>query len=360
MAQTSVEDVRELAVWDPPLGVISVYLEFDPGDREGAWRTRLRNGLEQVQEQASGLEHERRMAVQATVQRIAARFENQGRDLPRGEAGFVEVTEGEGTERWWSFGVAPGAPATVALGPRPLVAPLVDLAGRCTAHGVVLVSAERVRALRFAERELTELADWELSVTSLDWRERKSGSGANPGQASSSGHDRYRERLEHNRERFLGEAAKLAAGRLHGDGLDDALLFGPAIDVEHFVKGLSGSPVEAERCEDADLISVPAGQLIDRVLAAAEQVVTERDRAVLAQALGETEHSRPGALGRQDTAEALEEGRAEHLVLAAPLDDAAEPLVRAALASGAAVTVAHGELAERLAVSEGVAAVLRY
>ncbi|MGE5407648.1 MAG: VLRF1 family aeRF1-type release factor, partial [Syntrophothermus sp.] len=222
MAQPSLEDVRELAAWRPPLGVISVYLDLDPADREGAWRTRLRNGLEDVLSQVREADHDRRMATQATVERIAARLENQlGRPRPRGEAGFVEVAAEDGEGRWWPSGVPPRALAPVALAPRPLVGPLVDLRQSCAPHGVALVSAERVRVLSFAERELAELADWELSVTSLDWRERKASRSSNPARAqgvSSSGHDRYRERLEHNRERFLAEVARLAAERLRRHG----------------------------------------------------------------------------------------------------------------------------------------------
>ncbi|MGE5408012.1 MAG: hypothetical protein ACM3NV_05315, partial [Syntrophothermus sp.] len=112
--------------------------------------------------------------------------------------------------------------------------------------------------------------------------------------------------------------------------------------------------------ENADLISVPAGQLVERVAAAVGRVDAERQRAVVAQALGEGPHSRPGALGRQDAADALAEGRVEHLALAAPLGEADEPLVGAALSGGAAVTVVHGEPAQRLGPAEGVAAVLRY
>jgi hypothetical protein len=44
MTQPTLEDARALSGWRPALGVLSVYLGFDPADRGGAWRTELRNG----------------------------------------------------------------------------------------------------------------------------------------------------------------------------------------------------------------------------------------------------------------------------------------------------------------------------
>jgi len=41
-------EIRELAKWEPAMGVLSVRLGFEPGDRARGWRTRLRNGVESV------------------------------------------------------------------------------------------------------------------------------------------------------------------------------------------------------------------------------------------------------------------------------------------------------------------------
>ena len=103
------------------------------------------------------------------------------------------------------------------------MAPLLDLCGHGAGRAVALLSSERVRLLRCAEGALEELEDWELSITSLDWRERKSQSTNNPARAqgvSSSGHDQFGERLDHNRQRFLAECGGLVAQRLEEDGLD--------------------------------------------------------------------------------------------------------------------------------------------
>ncbi|HYC81802.1 MAG TPA: VLRF1 family aeRF1-type release factor [Solirubrobacterales bacterium] len=360
--EASTEQLRELSDWEPALGVVSVYLAFDPADRTGAWRTELRNGLERIRAEAEGAEHEPRIAVRATAGRLQERYEDdETRPPPRGEAGFVEVSEAPGREHWWTSGVAPAAPG-VQLSPQPLLAGLLELAERGAPHGVAVISSEQVRLLRFAAGQLEQIEEWEMSYFERDWRERKSQSTNDPARAhgvSSSGRDQYDQRLEHNRERFLAEAGKLAGERFADRGIGDALVIGPAGDWTEFGKGIAQTAVRAESADRDDLISVPTGELSSHVEAAIERGRAKRDGAVVARALGDGD-GRPGALGVQDTAEALGEGRVEQLVVDAAIGAAAEPLVRDALASSAAITIVRDELAEKLARAEGVAAILRY
>jgi hypothetical protein len=364
MSQPTLEEARELADWRPELGVLSVYLGFDPADRGGAWRTELRNGLDAVLEAHREAEHDRRVALRATARRVVERFEDGDlRPPPRGEVGFVEVAEKEGAERWFGMGTAPAAEACVEFGPDPVIAPLLDLCGHGRPRGVALLSSERVRLLRCREGALEELEDWELSITSLDWRERKSQSTNNPARAqgvSSSGHDQFGERLEHNRQRFLGECGGLAARALEENGLDELLVFGPPSEVESFDAGFSSARATLAHGGDADLISVPTGKLTEVVADVVHRLDEERDRAVVERALGEARGGSRGAVGRQETKEALVEGRVDHLVLDAGIGEEAESLIRAALAGSAEVTVVRDEVAAPLAEAEGVAAILRY
>jgi Bacterial archaeo-eukaryotic release factor family 5 len=364
MTQPTLEDARTLSEWRPPLGVLSVYLGFDPADRTGAWRTELRNALDAILEEYKEAEHDRRVALRATAKRLTERFEDgELRPPPRGEAGFVEVSEKEGTEHWFGTGVAPAAGACAEFGAEPVVAPLLDLSARGASRAVAVLSSERVRLLRCTEGALEEIEDWELSITSLDWRERKSQSTNNPARAqgvSSSGHDQFGERLDHNRQRFLTECGGLVAKRLEGDGLAEAIVFGPARDLESFEAGFNSSPAKLTVGGDADLISVPRGQLTDVVADVVDRLEEERDRAVVERALGEAKGGSRGAAGLQETKEALAEGRVDHLVFDSSLGEEAESLIRAALSSGARVTVVRGESEGELAEDEGVAAVLRY
>jgi Bacterial archaeo-eukaryotic release factor family 10 len=362
MAHPTFEDARRLSDWEPDLGVVSVYLAFDPADRGGAWRTELRNGLDQLLEAAKDAEHDRRVALRAVAKRITERFEDgDHRPPPRGAAGLVEVAEKNGEEHWWGTGAAPQASACVELGEKAALAPLVDLACRGEQRGIAIVSLERVRLLLFAEGELSELADWELEILSLDWRERKaqSGGGATSGVASS-GKDEYGDRLDHNRHKFLGEAGALVGRELEERGVGRALAFGPTVDLEAFEAGLNAPKVKLARAGQEDLISTPLGKLHETVAAAVENADAERESRLVAATLEEARGGSRGATGLQDVGEAVAEGRVERLVLDARLDANAESLVRGALAVSAKITVVHGAAAEALAPAEGVAAILRY
>ncbi|HEU5061970.1 MAG TPA: VLRF1 family aeRF1-type release factor [Solirubrobacterales bacterium] len=364
MTQPTLEDARKLSEWHPPLGVLSVYLGFDPADRAGAWRTELRNGLDAVLEANKEAEHDRRVALRATAKRLTERFEDGDlRPPPRGEAGFVEVAEKGGDERWFGTSVAPVASACVEFGAEPVVAPLLDLRGRGASRGIALLSSERVRLLRCDEGALEELEDWELSITSLDWRERKSQSANNPARAqgvSSSGHDQFGERLDHNRHRFLNECGGLAARALDENELGELVVFGPARDLEHFKAGFGSVNGKLKVGGDGDLISVPKGKLTEAVAEVVQRLDLESQQAVVERALGEAKGGSRGAAGLQETREALAEGRVDHLVFDAAIGDEAESMIRAALASSAQVTVVRGEVAAPLAEAEGVAAILRY
>jgi hypothetical protein len=364
MTQPTLDDARALSEWHPPLGVLSVYLGFDPADRGGAWRTELRNGLDAVLDAYAEAEHERRVALRATAKRLVERFEDGDlRPPPRGEVGFVEVAEKEGVEHWFGTGAAPAAAACVEFGPEPVVAPLLDLSSRNGARGVALLSSERVRLLRCADGALADLEDWELSITSLDWRERKSQSTNNPARAqgvSSSGHDQFGERLDHNRQRFLAECGGLAGRALEENGLAELIVFGPAKDAEGFKSGYGSRRERLVVGGDQELISTPKGQLGEIVSAVVSRLDEERCRAVVERALAEVKGGSRGAAGLQETRQALAEGRVDHLVFDAGLGEEGESLIRAALAGGARITVVRDELAAPLAEAQGVAAVLRY
>jgi hypothetical protein len=364
MSQPTLEDARELSEWRPPLGVLSVYLGFDPADRGGIWRKELRNGLDAVLEAHKEDEHDSRIALRATAKRLMERFEDGDlRPPPRGEVGFVEVSEKDGVEHWWGTAVAPAATNCVEFGPDPVVAPLLDLCGRGGDRAVALLSSERVRLLRCSEGALEDIEDWELSITSLDWRERKSQSSNNPARAqgvSSSGHDQFDERLDHNRQRFLGETGGLVAKAMEERGLDEVVVFGPAKDAESFRSGFNSAGAKLTRGGDGELISVPRGRLNEAVSEVVKRLDVERQRAVVERALSEAKGGSRGAAGVQETKEALAEGRVDHLIFDAGIDEDAESLIRAALSGSAQVTVVRDELAAPLAEAEGVAAILRY
>lgn len=363
MSHPTFEDVRRLAGWEPPLGVLSVYLQLDPGDRGGAWRTALRNGLAAVRERRDGLDHDGQAALQATVKRVEERFANHERHLPRGEAGFVEVAARPGAESWWPTHLAPGSAEPVSFSKRPLVAPLLHLVERCAPCGVALLSAERVRLLERAPGHLEEVESWELSVFSHDWRERKTQRVPDPARAqgvSASGRDQFDERLGENRRHFLGECGRLAAAVAAERSWSRLLVFGSGDHAADFRPGVPADGLSLELGGDADLISDPPGKLEEPIAAALQRIDAERDRELVRRALDEAHGGSHGATGRQETEAALGEGRVDRLVLDAGRAADPERLIRAALATGATVTAVEADAGELLEPAEGVAALLRY
>lgn len=376
MASPSFEDARRLVEWEPARGVISVYLRVEPGDRGGAWRTELRNGLAALRERAEALDHEARGALLATVERLEARFANHERDLPRGEIGFVEVAERAGEERWWGSHLSPRAAATVGFAPRPLVAPLLCLIEREAPRGVALVSAERVRLLEWQPGRLDELLGWELSVFVRDWRERRAQRVPDPARAqavSSSGREHFDDRLADNRHRFLGECRALALETAGRRGWGELLAFGPSHHLEGFREHSEAASPPIELGGETDLISSPPAAVEATVAAAVERREAERAERLVGRVLERGQGGVRGSAGPQETLAALAEGRVERLVLDAAVAEGgngdqppggaevdAEQLVRRALQSGAAVSPVRGEPAGRLAAVGGVAALLRY
>jgi hypothetical protein len=385
MSSPTFADARELLDWRPPLGVVSVYLEIDPADRGGGWRTALRNGLDYLVAATSDRDHRARVALRDCAGRVPERFaEADHHNLGRGQVGFVEVADRDGEERWWRTRQPPLCPACAYLSSAPVLAPLVALAGRAAPRGAVILSAERVRLFERTPRRLEELHDWELSIFSGDWRERKA-----PAEApehsrgiSASGHDQFAERLEHNRRRFLHECGGLVRAAARERGWSEVIAFGTPPEVEHFGDGIPASEAPSLVAGPAvDLVSEPTTVVREQVERAFADLDAERDRRLVERALEESRPGGRGTAGIEETAAALGMARVERLVLAgglAPLDPpcedgwpdpsggeddqgtGSESLVRRALGSGAAVTVVDDGAAELLEPFDGVAALLRY
>ena len=262
-----------------------------------------------------------------------------------------------------------------------MVAPLIGLIERAAPRGVALISAERVRLLEWQPRTLEELHIWELSVFSRDWRERKAQRVPDPARGhgvSSSGRERFGDRLSDSRHRFLRECRRLALEVAAERDWLTMLTFGQPPQVEDFHQGSepAGAPIEIGA--ELDLVGTPLGEVEAIVEEALERLSAQRAARLANQALEGAEAGRRGTAGAQATMAALEEGRVGHLLLDADLADLvapgrreprgskdgepvdAEELVRRSLATGARITVVTGEAAERLARFRGVAAILRY
>jgi hypothetical protein len=373
----SQEALSQLLRWEPPHGVVSVYVDLQPADRGEGWRIELRNGLAAAVERARERDgRETRRELEATARRILDRFPSEAAH-PEGrtQIGFVEVASKPGREEWYAVQI-PAAPVQVVHDARPVVRPLVAILDDAAPRGVAAVSAERVRLLRWALGTIEELEDWGLEIFSLDWRERKAQRSGDPARvqgAKASGRDQFGQRLEANRDHFLRQAGRLATQRVRALDCDELLVLGDADHVREFADG-AGEGVEVRPVDGHNVISARPHEIAGRLEELLDELNRSRELELVRRVKDEAHGGTRGAVGRQETLEALEQGRVAHLVFDAALEDDGEPgggdddgglrlgerLIELALATGARVTPVEGEAAEALAEAEGVAGLLRY
>jgi len=354
--------VEELVAWRPDHGVVSVYIDVDPGDRGGGWRIGVRDGLDRAVAAAAEGDRETRLAVAATARRILDELATEpADDRPRGLIGFAEASREPGEERWYGAQLPPRR-TQARYAPRAHLAPLIALLDDGAALGVVAVSAERIRLFDWRLGRTVEVGDWELELASDDWRERRSPRSRDPAAAqlvSSSGRDQHEQRLESNRERFARRTGELVGARARERGWREVLMFGD----ERYAGPLAGGfPGDGPRHVDsADLVPMPTGRVSARIAELMPALNRAREDALLARIAEAAFAEARSAFGEQETLQALEQGRVEHLLYDAELDGPElERMVALAFSTGAAITPVEGESADRLAAREGFAALLRY
>ncbi|HYU59682.1 MAG TPA: VLRF1 family aeRF1-type release factor [Solirubrobacterales bacterium] len=362
----SREELRGLAEWRPDGGVISVYLDVDPADRGGGWRIELHDRLREIAKETHA--GEERSAVDAASKRILARFpENGPPPSGRVQIGFVEVADG-GRDVW--HGVQGRLErSVVARAQAPCLTPLVRILDGADPIGVVLVALESGRAFEWSLGRLTPLGSWELEMFSGDWRERKSpqrdpqagGTGT-----SAAGHDQYGQRLDSNRARFLKQLGHLVATRFGDRGWDRIAVFGEG-ELPRLLRAGLGPLDKLVREVPHDLIRAPDAEVAEHVEDAISAVREERDRELLDRVEEAIGSDSGAALGPKEVLQALEQGRASHVIFDAHREfesqdgeSTTELMISRGLETGASITPIEGDLAERLAGRGGAVALLRY
>jgi hypothetical protein len=382
-------NLRELIGWDAGLGVVSVYLEIDPGDRGGAWRIALRDQLDEIVETAREQDdRELRAALGATVEHIRDRHAPEAPPSGRVQVGFVQVTSKpgrEGREEWFAAQY-PVEPTRVAYGRRPFLRPLMEILDGGRPRAIAALSTERVRLFEWRLGTVEEVSEGELELFALDWRERKAPRSRDPasGQGvSSAGRDQFGQRMDVNRKRFLKEIGGRSSRELSAQARREVLCFGDPQLCEAFMAGWDRRP-QRHAVDNHDLIAEPAHAIGERATQKLAELDLERATELAERATSAALASNgAGALGPSGTARALIRGQVEHLLIEAEriLDtDALEPdvlrelesasprpgarldewMVEEAILTDAAVTTLRDDAATRLADHAGVGALLRY
>jgi len=367
--------LEQLLHWRPRHGLISLYISIDPGDRSDAWRTVVRKGLSQAVRTGGRDRHELRGALKATADRIQRGLAEGRTGQHRGLIGFVEVATAQGEEHWFATQIALSR-TEVGLGSVPRVHRLLELLDDGAPLGVATVSSERIRLLDWRLGHIERLHAWRLAFFAGDWKEQKAQRPRDPahGEAvSSSGRDQYDQRLEATRERFAARAGRLARAEARGRRWRRVLVFGDQRYSRKFCDGL-GKAIEVTHIK-LDLIAEPISSIERRVEEILPSLNRDRETALVSRIKELAYAEGRSSLGVQETMQALEEGRVQHLVYdagrgyeagdsAAPRGlggpPAIEHMVKLALSTGAAITPVEAESASGLAEQEGVAALLRY
>lgn len=370
--------IRELLDWEPPHGVLSVYLRVDHGDRGDGWRIALGDAVRDAVREAPADGHDRKQALRATAERMLDRFPEDHPPDGRGQVGIVEISREPGREQWWETQAAPRA-TMARIAPRPHLKPLVEMLDEHRPIGVIAVSGEHARLLEWREVELREVSASEI-LTTGDWREQKAQRPVDParGQApSSSGRDQYDARVEDARRRFIDEVAGSVEATRSERGWDQLVAFGEAKYLSELRERLA--PTEPDHCEEKNLLTEPERTISERMGELVPQLNRARELALIERVEEAARAGGRGSLGLQETAQALVQGRVEHLLIdsagafsaddlagALSLGDASpdappgELMVEHALRTGASVTPVEEEAAAKLDRHGGVAALLRY
>jgi stalled ribosome rescue protein Dom34 len=155
---------------------------------------------------------------------------------------------------------------------------------------------------------------------------------------------------------------------------EELLVLGDAEHVREFADG-AGDGVEVRQIDGHNVISARPHEIAERLEELLEELNRSRELDLVQRVKDEAHGGTRGAVGLQETLEALEQGRVAHLVFDASLEDGGGPgeitgedgglrlgerLIELALATGARVTPVEGEAAEALVEAEGVAGLLRY
>ena len=362
--------------------VLSVYLRTDPRDPANtraapAWSAALSNGLGEVAERLEhGDDRDSKLAFRELHERLLSEAETfDGPALGRSVAWFFAL-DGTLQERYVSR--LPVTDHLIRLDARPFVSPLVDLAERGAAAGIVLAGRENMRLLEWAHGWIDEEADYELEIDQTDWRLYRGSAGSARSRPTVSHEAHVEAREEAHRDRYLAGAAAAVGERIVAAGWERVVLLAGDGLAPRFHMELPEPARERVQLDlDLNLLTRSAAEVAQRVEPHLEALQRHRAQA-LAERLGEA--GPDAASGPAAVLAALAERRVERLVLdplhvpaGGPLSGVAETVldgaapeyageraVEAALASDASVLTVAAEDSDAVARADGMLAQLRW
>ena len=263
---------------------------------------------------------------------------------------------------------------------KPFVSPLVDIADRGAPTGVILVGGDLVRVVQIEQAEATEPENSSFELTLGDWRPfgGSAGGSAERGLLVTSHEERYRARVEAQRDRLFATAAMETAMRLEALGWERIVLVAEGQVASRFRDVLPLNMRERMIAEaDVNLVGEEPAVIADAIEPLIENAWLRRSQGLAELAEERARSGGAATLGAQETLGALAEGRVDHLLIdpdhdfssaagmippsiGGPTDMLGERAVEAAIGTAAQVTALATDASQTLRDAGGMAALLRY
>ena len=372
-----------LATAEPRRLVVSIHARTDPRDPANtgaspAWLIELRNGLRTISDRLeSGDDRTNRLAFRALRPQIEQELTQLG---PTQRARSVAlIVDAEGTSERFSFQLPLRRDRAVA-DTKPFVSPLVDIADRGAPVGVILVSGDVIRVLEIEQGEVAEPEDSTFELSLGDWRPFGGSAGGGPGRGllTTAHEERYRARVEAQRDRLFETAATQTALRVDALGWERIVLLAEEQVASRF-RAFLPPTVRDRVVADAhlNLIGMEPSVIAEAAEPLIEAAWQRRTDASVALACERAAGGGPATLGPEETLGVIAEGRVDHLfidpdhdfsaaaavvasALPGPRDLVGERAVEATIATSARVTSMSTDASPALRQANGMAALLRY
>lgn len=350
--------VRDVAALHGDARVVSMYVDSRPERKmhgRPAWAIPLRHALAAAGEDRAVRDH-----VASLDAAIAELMDPNGPG--RGRALFSAIG-GATIGPLWTQGTLPDQ---VSVAEYPSLGPLLVAVDDARPAGIVVVTGTWVRVIETRGADAADVARFDYDDQSSEWREMRGPAGPGRGTyESASQADLFARRLDTHHEHWLGGLAGRLIQIRESRGWDETLVIAEPRTTAGLVEHAPALHRVADRhgLHQGSATAV-AAELRPALVERRRSVRGERVRTAIDMALAGSH----GAVGWDDVAAAVAEGRAHSLFLDVPTAASSRPedagavdeLIVRALETDAEVVPVDGSAAQGLAVHGGIAAALRW
>ncbi len=288
--------------------VLSIYLNTDPAqDPKASYRIWLKDALKRLEAHVDPDDQKRFRELAEQVQALVRETR------PRGKAWVAFL--GQRVEEQFDLRVPV---ENEVLWGRPGLTQLEWLLGEYHPYGVALVDSTRLRFFVVAMNEIQELESRRLEVDASGWREEGTQRGA-AGVGGGDKRDAFAERVKAQTERFWREALEVFRSLQGTEGVEKWVIAGSKAVRERFLQTLG---LEAEHVIGQATLPMTASptQILEESLLIIQAHEREREEQLVKELLRRASTSERAGVGLAATLKALQEGRAERVIVNRRLD----------------------------------------